>query len=185
MPKVQTGIRRFLLVCAGLVFVSFAWIGAIAPGIPVTPFLICASYCFVRSSPRLHRWLLRSPFFGKFLHDWVTYRGIRKPIKILSISTVVIVVTCSITFSSLPIWVKIVISLLACIGITTILMLPTIPNSLSDSQKCPIEPTSQPSSLSPHSESPLQPSSLSTEKESPAEPNSMSCHSESISQHKE
>ncbi len=185
MPKVQTGIRRFLLVCAGLVFVGFAWIGAIAPGIPVTPFLICASYCFVRSSPRLHRWLLRSPFFGKFLHDWETYRGIRKPIKILSISTVVIVVTCSIIFSSLPIWVKIVIGLLACVGITTILMLPTIPNRPSDSQQCPIESSPQPSSLSPHSVTPLPPSSSDSEKESSAEPNSMTCHSESISQPKE
>jgi len=134
MPELQTGIRRFLLVCAGLVFVAFAWIGAIAPGIPVTPFLIGASFCFMRSSPRLHRWLLRSPVFGKFLRDWETHRGIRKPIKILSISTVVIVVSCSIIFSGLPVWVKVVIGCLACVGITTILLIPTIPKEASQKE---------------------------------------------------
>jgi len=125
-PIVHTGWRRIGLVTLGLILVGLGYLGVLLPGLPTTPFLIGASYCFYRSSPRLHRWLRRSPVFGRILHDWEVHRGIRKPVKIFAVCMVVTVVTCSITFSSLPVWLKVMIGCLAAVGITVILCVPTV-----------------------------------------------------------
>jgi uncharacterized protein len=122
-----TGWKRWGLIAAGCFLVGMGYLGVLLPGLPTTPFLLGASYCFVRSSPRLHRWLCRSPVFGKFLTDWETHRGIRKPVKVFAVCCVSVVVTCSILFSSLPEAAKWAIGGLALIGIATILLVPTVP----------------------------------------------------------
>jgi hypothetical protein len=63
---------------------------------------------------------------GRILHDWEVHRGIRRPVKIFAICLVTTVVTCSIVFSALADWVKIVIGCLALVGITVILCVPTV-----------------------------------------------------------
>lgn len=126
IPPIARGGKRVLYVLLGLLFVGLAYLGVILPGVPATPFLLVASFFFMRSSPRLHRWLHRSPIFGRLLRDWQQHRGIRKPVKIFAVVLVITVVTCSIVFSGLPVWVKCVIAGLALIGITTILCVPTI-----------------------------------------------------------
>jgi hypothetical protein len=121
------GFKRFAFVVAGLVCVGLAYLGAILPGLPTTPWVLLASYCFARSSPRLERWLKRSPIFGKLLRDWEEHRGIRKPVKIFAVCLIVTVVTLSITLSNLPIWVKWTIGGLACVGICVVVfVVPTI-----------------------------------------------------------
>ncbi len=116
-----TGVKRLLFVAVGLVCVALAIVGALLPGIPTTPWVLLASYCFARSSASLDAWLRRMPYFGTLIRDWELYRGIRRPVKIFAVSMVVIVVSLSITFSNLPIWVKVVIGCWAIIGICTIL----------------------------------------------------------------
>lgn len=118
-PQVS-GLRRILYICLGLFFVGMAWLGVILPGLPATPFVMLASYFFVRSSPRLHRWLRRSPIFGKLLHDWETQRGIRRSVKITASVMVITAVTLSITLTNLPVWAKCGIGGFAVIGITVI-----------------------------------------------------------------
>src|SRR5262245_18705710 len=123
-----TGLRRVLFVAAGLICVGLAYLGAILPGLPTTPWVLLASYCFARSSPRLERWLKRSPIFGRLLRDWEEHRGIRRPVKIFAVLLVATVVTLSITLSSLPEWLKWVIGCVAAIGICVIVfVVPTIP----------------------------------------------------------
>jgi hypothetical protein len=125
-PPASTGLLRVVYLACGLTLVGLGYLGTIVPGLPVTPFLILASYCFARSSPRLHRWLHRSPVFGRLLSDWETHRGIRRPVKFFAIAMVVVVVSCSIALSGLPRWTKFLIAALALVGIATILMVPTI-----------------------------------------------------------
>jgi uncharacterized membrane protein YbaN (DUF454 family) len=130
VPKLTTGPRRFLFVAAGLVCVGLAYLGAVLPGLPTTPWVLLASYCFARSSPRLERWLKRSPFFGRLIHDWETHRGIRRPVKVLAILLVAVVVSASVVFGGLPVWVRWLIGSLATVGICVIVfVVPTIPKS--------------------------------------------------------
>jgi uncharacterized membrane protein YbaN (DUF454 family) len=125
-PGIHTGWRRVALVTLGLALVGMGYLGVVLPGLPATPFLLGASYCFIRSSPRLHRWLRRSPVFGKVLHDWEVHRGIRRPIKVLAVGMIATVVTASIVFGGLPPWAKVLIGCLAGVGIGVIVCVPTV-----------------------------------------------------------
>ena len=126
-PKLARGLTRFLYVSAGLVCVGLAYLGAILPGLPTTPWVLLAGYCFSRSSPRLERWLKNSPVFGRLLRDWEEHRGIRRPVKVFAVCLIVTVVSLSIAFGGLPIWVRWVIGGCAVIGLCTILfVVPTV-----------------------------------------------------------
>lgn len=120
VPQLATGLKRLGYLLGGLIAVGLAYLGAILPGLPTTPWVLLASYCFARSSPRLQRWLRRTPVFGHLIHDWERHRGVRRPVKVLAVCLVVGVVGASIILGGLPIWVKAVIGSLALIGISTI-----------------------------------------------------------------
>lgn len=125
--RLATGPKRLLYVTAGLLCVGLAYLGAILPGLPTTPWVLLAGYCFGKSSPRLERWLKRSPVFGRLLRDWDEHRGIRRSVKVVAVVMVVTVVSLSIALGGLPVWVKCVIGGLAACGVGTIVfVVPTI-----------------------------------------------------------
>lgn len=120
-------MKRALYLVGGFACVGLAYLGAILPGLPTTPWVLLAGYCFSRSSPRLERWLKRSPVFGRLLRDWEEHRGIRLSVKVVAVCLVITVVTASITFGGLPVWVKCVIGGLAAVGVCTIVfVVPTV-----------------------------------------------------------
>jgi uncharacterized membrane protein YbaN (DUF454 family) len=47
-----------------------AYIGVITPGIPYSPFVVFAAYCFSKGSERMHRWIYNHKLFGPFLTNW-------------------------------------------------------------------------------------------------------------------
>ena len=62
-----------------------AYIGVITPGIPYSPFVVAAAFCFARSSERAHRWIMTHPIFGPFLTNWSTKRVFPQRMKYLMI----------------------------------------------------------------------------------------------------
>lgn len=122
-----TGVKRLAFVTAGLLCVGMAYLGALLPGLPTTPWVLAASYCFARSSPRLQRWLLRSPIFGKLLRDWHDHGGISRPVKVLAVAMVLAACSFSVGFAGLPDWVRILIACCGATGLWVILFIvPTI-----------------------------------------------------------
>jgi uncharacterized membrane protein YbaN (DUF454 family) len=59
-----------------MAFVGMGFLGYALPGLPGTPFLLAALYCFKRSSRRFEDWLLHHRWFGPLLSDWETSRAI-------------------------------------------------------------------------------------------------------------
>src|SRR5688500_17956580 len=90
-PAVASGPRRVLYLLGGFACVGLAYLGAVLPGLPTTPWVLLASYCFGKSSPRLQRWLRGSPFFGRLIRDWERHRGVRRPAKVVAVVLVVTV----------------------------------------------------------------------------------------------
>lgn len=60
-------LLRIAFAAAGLVLVGLGVLGILLPGLPATPFLLLAAYCFARSFPRLHRWFVTHPWFGPYI----------------------------------------------------------------------------------------------------------------------
>ena len=75
---------RYLFILAGVISVVLGTVGVVVPGLPTTPFVLLASWCFYKSSPRLQAWLLQS-FLGKYITDYQQKGGItnRKRIGII------------------------------------------------------------------------------------------------------
>jgi uncharacterized membrane protein YbaN (DUF454 family) len=60
-------VLRVLFAAAGLLLVGIGVLGIVLPGLPATPFLLLAAYCFARSFPRLHVWFTTHPWFGPYI----------------------------------------------------------------------------------------------------------------------
>ncbi len=128
LRPVTDPVRSFLYCAGGWACVGLAVLGSILPLLPTTPFLLLASWCFYRGSPRIHAWLHRSPVFGPTLDDWHHYRGIRRGMKRRAIAMVTGVVALSLLLNSLPGWLRWAAFALVAIGLYTIWSLPTLPD---------------------------------------------------------
>jgi hypothetical protein len=94
---------RLLWAFFGIVFLAIGAIGIVLPLLPTTPFLLLAAYCFARSSPKLHGWLLNHPSFGPLISNWDRYGSIDRRSK--RIAMIVILLTLGITLAlGVPWW---------------------------------------------------------------------------------
>ncbi|MDR0643167.1 MAG: YbaN family protein [Treponema sp.] len=55
---------RLIFVPAGFVFLALGITGIVLPLLPATPFLLAASFCFLRGSERFHRLIMSNPHIG-------------------------------------------------------------------------------------------------------------------------
>lgn len=77
---------KILLNVIGIIAVVLAILGVFLPLLPTTPFLLLASACFVRSSERMHRWLLGNSLFGEYLRNIEEKRGIPLKGKVMTLA---------------------------------------------------------------------------------------------------
>jgi uncharacterized membrane protein YbaN (DUF454 family) len=101
-------------------------LGIALPVLPTTPFLLLASACFARSSPRLLHWLRSSKLFGPLLSDWERERGIRLSVKVGAYGSVVIAVALGFYAYDLAFWQQALLVTLALIGVTVVASLRTV-----------------------------------------------------------
>jgi uncharacterized membrane protein YbaN (DUF454 family) len=125
-PLLVSGWRRWFYKLLGLFFLGLAILGALLPVLPTTPFLILASYFFVRSSPALNERLLRSRLFGPMLRDWQEHHGVRPHVKVFVLILLPIVIASSIYFGNLSLPLAIMLIVLGLIGATVVLSLRTV-----------------------------------------------------------
>ncbi|GAA5096921.1 YbaN family protein [Bartonella acomydis] len=68
--------------------IVFAVVGIVLPIMPTVPFLLIASWCFARSSPRFHRWLHNHRIFGPPIKQWEEKRAISTFVKVLAVVSI-------------------------------------------------------------------------------------------------
>lgn len=67
--------KKSLMILLGFTFLVLGVIGALLPVLPTTPFLLLASYCFVRGSERVHRWFSSTSLYRNHLERLATERA--------------------------------------------------------------------------------------------------------------
>lgn len=78
--------KKALLIAAGSVCLALAVLGVFLPLLPTTPFLLLASACYVRSSERLHGWLMGNRLLGGYIRNFQERRGIPLRAKVLTVA---------------------------------------------------------------------------------------------------
>ncbi len=76
--------RTFWLLF-GLTALAFGLAGVILPLLPTTPFVLLAAFCFAKSSPRLHDWLVSHPYFGPLIENWRRHGSIDRRTKRIAV----------------------------------------------------------------------------------------------------
>ena len=86
----RSKFKVFLWKVSGVLCVGLAILGAILPILPTTVFLIMATACFAKSSPRMQRKLLNNKTFGPLICDWQQHKSIPRKAKRIALLMIVL-----------------------------------------------------------------------------------------------
>ncbi|WP_043892857.1 DUF454 family protein [Providencia sneebia] len=127
-------MKKGFLIIVGWLAVILAFLGVVLPVLPTTPFLLLAAWCFSRSSPRFHHWLLYQSWFGPYIRHWQTYKGLPKGAKPKAI--IVILLTFSISIWVVNyLWLKIGLFILLCWLLIFMSRLPVVDKPIESKTK--------------------------------------------------
>lgn len=74
-------IKRHIYVILGSLSLIVGIVGVFIPLLPTTPFLLLASFCYLRSSERMYNWLMNHKIFGAYIYCYLTYKAVPKKTK--------------------------------------------------------------------------------------------------------
>jgi uncharacterized protein len=114
---------RAVLIASGSLSVGLGMLGIVLPVLPTTPFLLLAAACYLRSSRRLHRWLLTNRVFGEYIRRYMSGEGLPLPLKVSTLVMLWLSLGAS-AFFAVPAhlwWVRLIL-LAVGIGVTTHLL---------------------------------------------------------------
>lgn len=123
----KTALTNALLLVAGWLCVGLGALGVFLPLLPTTPFLLLAAACFLRASPRSHRWLLESRHLGRFIRNYRDHHGISRGARVFLLAALWLSLGAAVALAGLPGWAR---ALLAGVGVAVtvhLLRLQSIP----------------------------------------------------------
>ncbi|MEG9499802.1 YbaN family protein [Mannheimia indoligenes] len=79
---------KLLYIICGFICIGLGAIGAVLPGLPTTPFLLLALFCFTKGSEKMHLWFIQTKLYKKYLQEYDEKRAMtmKQKIAILAIS---------------------------------------------------------------------------------------------------
>lgn len=90
-------ISRYLYLVLGGFLVAVGVVGIFLPVLPTTIFLLLASACFMKSSPRVHQWLINHKYLGTYIKNYREKTGLTVRAKVSGI----LMLWLSLAFSAL------------------------------------------------------------------------------------
>ena len=78
-------LKNALFVVLGFALLGLGLVGALLPVMPTVPFVLLAAMCFSSSSKKFYERLRRNRFFGPYIENYYSKRGITKRRKIAGI----------------------------------------------------------------------------------------------------
>jgi len=124
-------MQRILLLTLGWLAIILGALGIVLPLLPTTPFVLLAAWCFARSSPRFHHWLLwRSPF-GRYLRHWQRHRAMPPVAKGRAMALTLATFCLSIWLVKI-LWVRLFLGVMLCFLLLMMWRIPVVAESPDD-----------------------------------------------------
>lgn len=79
-------LYRYFYLISGILLVAIGVIGIFLPVLPTTIFLILASACFIKSSPKADEWLKNHKVLGIYIKNYQDKTGLTIRAKIFNIT---------------------------------------------------------------------------------------------------
>lgn len=118
MPK----LYRYFYLISGVLLVAIGVIGIFLPVLPTTIFLILASACFVKSSPRANEWLRNHKVLGMYIKNYQDKTGLTIKAKIFNITFLWVMILLSAFYFTNEFYIKVILILIA-LGVTIHLLM--------------------------------------------------------------
>lgn len=115
-----TGFYRYFYLISGILLVAIGFIGIFLPILPTTIFLILASACFIKSSPRTNEWLRNHKILGMYIRNYQDKSGLAIKSKIFNILFLWMMILSSAFFFTEEFFIKLI---LIAIGVTIHLLM--------------------------------------------------------------
>ena len=119
-------MKSFIYILLGIICVILGSVGIITPGLPTTPFILLASWLFVKSNTKLYNYL-RNSFYGKYIRKYEEQKGMSRNSKIQAISIMSLMISISIIFLISETTPKIITIIAGLIGVFVVWFL--VPNA--------------------------------------------------------
>lgn len=117
---------RAVLWLVGAVSLVLGVIGIFLPLLPTTPFVLLSAACWMRASPRLHRWLRGHPRFGPMVVGWERQHALPLRLKLLALVTMNASIIASVILMPPRPWLQALLLLIAVSVSIYLLRLPTL-----------------------------------------------------------
>ncbi|PKM54173.1 MAG: DUF454 domain-containing protein [Firmicutes bacterium HGW-Firmicutes-5] len=82
MKKIYNHTKKYFLLTIGTISLFLGVLGIFLPLLPTTPFLLLASYCYLRNSKKMYGWIMNHKTFGIYIHNYIEYKAIKKRTRI-------------------------------------------------------------------------------------------------------
>ena len=76
-------MKKLIYIVIGLLSFALGALGVVLPILPTTPFLLLASFCFMRGSERINHWFIGTSLYQKHLESFIKERSMTKKQKLL------------------------------------------------------------------------------------------------------
>lgn len=124
-------MQRIVLLSLGWLAIILGALGIVLPLLPTTPFVLLAAWCFARSSPRFHHWLLwRSPF-GRYLRHWQQHQAMPPGAKGRAIALILVSFAVSIWLVKI-LWIRVMLGVMLCVLLLMMWRIPVVAESPDD-----------------------------------------------------
>ena len=72
---------KYLYIILGSISLALGFLGIFLPLLPTTPFLLLTAFLYAKGSKKFHTWLLNNKWFGQYIKDYQSHKGIPQRIK--------------------------------------------------------------------------------------------------------
>lgn len=112
-----TGFRKYFYLVSGVILVAIGVIGIFLPVLPTTIFLILASACFVKGSPKANEWLRNHKILGMYIKNYQDGTGLTLKAKVINIFLLWSMILISAFLFTEEIYIRLILIAIA-IGVT-------------------------------------------------------------------